>query len=125
MPLYKYLYNSPDYTSFIVFAASVLIFLFFARLEIRSKLCNRVILCVSSASFGVYLLQEASMIKPHLYFDIFRVQQHYAKESSFLFVLLFALGFYLLGFVYDRIRRALLWFCIWSAKKLKTTLNKA
>ena len=124
MPLYKYLYNSPDYTSFIVFTASVLIFLFFARLEIRSKLCNRLILCISSASFGVYLLQEAIMIKPHIYFEVFRVQQHYGKTSSFLFVLLFALGFYLLGFVYEQIRRVLLQLCYWSVKKLKAKSNK-
>lgn len=103
--LYNLLHFKPKYTDPIVLIASISIFLLFNGITLKSITANKIIRYISSTTFGIYLLQDGNLIKPHLYFDILQVQNYYGRMSSIFYIFLFVLAIFLIGFIYDSIRQ--------------------
>lgn len=100
------LWSGFEYNSTLVVVASISIFLFFANIVSPSKKLNKVVSFVSSCTFGIYLLQ-CSCFQRIIYFSILKVQTAYGSIYSPLFVLLFALELFALGFLVELVRKTI------------------
>ena len=108
---YQVFANTADYASPFVLIASVTIFLLFKELKFESTKINKGIRLISSTTFGIYLLQEARFFKPHLYFDILKIQRYYSRPTSVLYILFMVSIIFVFGLLFDLLRQ-LLFSCI-------------
>ena len=108
---YQLFVNTADYTSPLVLLASIAIFLSFKGIKFENKRINKAIRLFSSTTFGIYLLQEARFFKPHLYFDILKIQRYYSRPTSAFYILIMAGLIFILGAIFDLLRQ-LLFGCI-------------
>ena len=104
---YRVLVNTADYTSPFVLLASIAIFLLFKGVKFENKRVNKAVRLFSSTTFGVYLLQEARFFKPHLYFDILKIQRYYSRPTSVFYILIMAGVIFIVGMIFDLLRQLL------------------
>lgn len=102
---YKILYNSPEYTAPLVLLGSISLFLLFKDFSFKNSVFNKIVSIISSTTFGIYLLQEGNFIKPHIYFDILKVQNRYGNLNSILYIFAFVLIIFAAGFIFDLVRQ--------------------
>jgi surface polysaccharide O-acyltransferase-like enzyme len=102
---YQVFANTADYASPLVLIASVSIFLFFKALKFENEKINKGIRLISSTTFGIYLLQEARFFKPHLYFDILKIQRYYSRPTSVLYILAMVSVIFVVGVLFDLLRQ--------------------
>lgn len=113
------IYNSFDYTSPLVLISSICALLLFKDIKIKNKFIHTSICFISSCTFGVYLF-HTSPIEIYLFFDILHMQNHWGSPYSALWVILFALAIFAIGFVVDCIRKLLVWLIKLIYKKIKS-----
>lgn len=118
-PLFDFYKNSPDYTTPLVLLASISIFMLFKDVRCRNTSINSIVTFVSSSTFGIYLFQEAKYFKPNLYFKLLSVQNNYASTLSVLYVLIYAITIFLMGFLFDCIRKGVFKLCNLLYLKIK------
>lgn len=122
--LYKYFKILPEYSNILVLIASISIFMMFRNIVCKNSKSNKIVRFISSTTFGIYLFQEAMFFKPKLYFSILKVDNFYSLKTSALYVLLFALSIYVLGFIYDCFRKFIFWICDKLILKIKQYKNR-
>ena len=96
----------------------------FRNIVCKNSKSNKIVRFISSTTFGIYLFQEAMFFKPKLYFSILKVDNFYSLKTSVLYVLLFALSIYVLGFIYDCFRKFIFWICNKLILKIKQYKNR-
>ncbi len=120
---YKYFYNSPDYTAPAVVFSSVCIFMFFKQIKSKNQILNKSVAKISSTTFGIYLLQENVFVKPYIYFNILKVQNYYAQNTSILYIFLFVSIIFVCGALFDFIRQIIFYYGEKIIAKIKKRLK--
>lgn len=102
--LVDYIYNFAKISSILIFASGISLFLFFRCLKIKN---SKVINLFASASFGVYLFHEHIFMKDFLWKNIFSVDK--LLNGGFLLFkgLLIAVVIYLIGTVFEFVRKGI------------------
>lgn len=85
---------STGYSSFAAIVMSICFFYLFKNIKIKSKWLTKLILIVSSATFGVYLIHDNNYMRDVLYVKIFDCVGLYSKP----YALLAMLGFIIITF---------------------------
>lgn len=117
------IYNSMDYISPLALITSICMLLLFRNMHVKNNFVNKIICFISSCTFGIYLFQE-SHIKPRLYFNILQVQNQYGSAYSALWVLVFSLALFAMGFAVEIVRKAIMKIIDVVYVKVKKAKNK-
>ena len=120
---YKILIKIISMNSIIVLTESVLLFLYFNNLNIKS---NKIINILGKASFGVYLLHENLIFRKLLWSNICKVQLFYFVNPLILIlhILICMIGIYIIGTLIEIVRIILIEKNLFRIKFLDSLFNK-
>lgn len=110
----KYLSNDPiwmghekflyTYNSITVFVAALCLFMFFKEIKIKS-IFEKLVIKISSATFGVYLIHEHFLVRNCLYTDILKVKEFARNDYKGLIMIGSILGVFIVCTIVDLIRQ--------------------
>lgn len=94
-----------SYNSILVLVMSIVVFMFFTKVKIKTEKMSKAILFLSTNSFGVYLCHEHFMIRQPLWelVNITKLEK-YGVGITFLYILLVAIVIYILGCTIEYVR---------------------
>lgn len=97
-----YAYNSP-----FVFGAAVCCFLFFVNLKInfKNKKTEKLIMTISTLSFGVYLLHEHNMMREVLWGAIDFTRMENSAIAYLIGLVVIVIGIFIVGILVEKIRK--------------------
>ena len=85
-----------------VIFTSLFLFLFFTEVTIKY---NKIINLIASTTFGVYLFHENVLINRSIYHFVFKADTFISSRFLILYLLLLVICMYVLGIIYDLIRK--------------------
>jgi hypothetical protein len=97
-----YAYNSP-----VVFGAAVCCFLFFVNLKMnfKNKKIEKLIMTVSTLSFGVYLLHEHNIMREVLWEAIDFTRMENSAIAYLIGLIVIVIGIFIVGILVEKIRK--------------------
>ena len=90
-----------------VFVASLCLFLYFLSIKIVNLGVNKIIVKLSSLTFGVYLIHENFLVREHLYTDWLNMPSYVNTQYQVLYIITCALGIYIISSLIEYLRQKL------------------
>jgi surface polysaccharide O-acyltransferase-like enzyme len=115
---------STGYASFATIVMSIMFFCLFKNIKIKSKWLTKLILIVSSATFGVYLIHENNYMRGVLYTKIFKCASFYSKPYALLAMLVCVLITFIVCTAIELLRKVLFSFAQKGLAKIYNKQNK-
>lgn len=92
-----------DDESIFCLIGSVVIFIVFLNIRVNNKRIRDIIIAISKASFGIYLIQENCMIREYLWCDLVNAQKFADSWLMFVILLVCFVVLVVLSFVCERV----------------------
>jgi len=115
---FNLIHNPLNYTSPLVVIASVSLVLLFKDLNIKNTYIHNSLCYISSLTFGIYLIHDSGYLR-YSFFDLFKFSRHYSSKYLALWILLIAVGIFVLCAIIEAIRKLFITLIRKLFKKIK------
>lgn len=96
-----------SYSNPLTLIASLCIFMMFKKIKIENQKVVKIISCISSTTFGIYLLHDNAMIRSKLYSDFLNVSQFYNSNFAVLIFIGYAVLIFVICMIIEFLRQRL------------------